>query len=227
VAAADECAPNDPEEVSMIEREHQIARWLRPIACGSALAAALLIPSIAAATGPTWWFQKSSMRIGVRPVAGVPSVIADEELGGQRWIAVGFIGHLGDGNGNFYPPSVCVAVLPGSVGNRGSTGCGLRLSANPRQTNQWLTYQDSTARPLVVGAVASGVARVVAVLKKAGTTKTTTVDVPLKPIAAVGRGIRFFVFTHQGFKVHAINVYDGSGKLLQHSLENPPKPKHP
>jgi hypothetical protein len=197
VAAADECAPNDPEEVSMIEREHQIARWLRPIACGSALAAALLIPSIAGATGPTWWFQKSSMRIGVRPVAGVPSVIADEELGGQRWIAVGFI------------------------------GCGLRLSANPRQTNQWLTYQDSTARPLVVGAVASGVARVVAVLKKAGTTKTTTVDVPLKPIAAVGRGIRFFVFTHQGFKVHAINVYDGSGKLLQHSLENPPKPKHP
>jgi hypothetical protein len=121
---------------------------------------------------------------------------------------------------------VAVASATG-LGYRGSTGCGLRLSENPRRTNQWLTYQDSTTRPLVVGAVASGVARVVAVLKKAGTTKTTTVDVPLKPIAAVGRGIQFFVFTHQGFKVHAINVYDGSGKLLQHSLENPPKPKHP
>jgi hypothetical protein len=181
----------------------------------------LLAASTAAASTPIWWFQSPTFRIGIRPVSGVPSIVGSVKLHGRTYTGVGFIGHFGDGT-DFYPKRVCTVLLEGNRTNHVSGSCGA-VTAKTGKSKNWIGYQDSTGLPIALGYAQNGVAKLSAELETGS--KTHTMNVPLTTISAVGGGRHFFIFTHPAEKIFAFDAYSNSGKLLEHLLENPPKPK--
>jgi hypothetical protein len=79
----------------------------------------------------------------------------------------------------------------------------------------WITYLNNGDPAIITGAVASKVARVEFVVNAVSSTKTTTLDIPLKSVSAVGGGIRFFAIPYPVAGFDSIAVFDKAGKLLQ------------
>jgi hypothetical protein len=194
----------------------------RRLALIAALAAvALLAPLIAFATGNGWWFQRQTLPLEPKPVKGVPAIVAHGRWRGGRWTVVAYIsnrpgfGRVGGRLRRLRGDMTCVSLILGALDSRPrGTVCsrlyGMKGYPPGSRGAGWVTFMQGSATPVVIGAVARGVAH----LRMTGV-PGGPVEVPLERVKGFADGIRFFAVRFPRAGYDSFVALDAGGKVLK------------
>jgi len=202
-------------------------RWSRrkaAVVC-ACIAIVLAIPLIALAATNNWWFQHSPGP-QMEPSSGEPSIVATGTWQGRDWTLIAYPGLLhipppkpGQVTLPAAPGGLCTFVILGKLTNtpeEGSCGPlrGVRNSQPSGPADGWLTVMASSDPPMVLGAVARGVAKVELTVQNYLSDKTTTMTVPLRSATGIGGGVRFYLYRSTANGVIRITALDPSNRVL-------------